>query len=49
MNIIAKIENTEGVENIDEILRVVGRHHGGPGRHGRGNPPGGRACRCKSS
>ena len=23
MNIIAKIENMEGVENIDEILRVV--------------------------
>ena len=41
IRIIAKIENAEGVDNIDDILRGVGRHHGRPGRHGRGDRPGG--------
>lgn len=30
VSIIAKIENMQGVQNIDEILRVSEWHHGGP-------------------
>ena len=49
INIIAKIENAEGVENIDPDPSRGGRHYGGSRRHGGGNSPGGRADSAKEA
>ena len=37
IDVIAKVENAEGIKNIDEIIRACGRRHGCQGRHGRGD------------